>query len=266
MSNHLISIIIPTFNSEITIFKALTSVLEQTFQNYEVIIVDGVSIDRTLEIVKSFNDSRIRILCEKDNGIYDAMNKGLQLAKGEWIYFLGSDDELYGNDILEKVQRVISNTTSSFLYGNVEVSGFVEWSANDKIYDGVFDIRKLVNKNICHQSIFYKRKKIKAQELYFNTEYSICADWDFNLKCWSIEAFQYMPIIVAKFCGGGISSQKKHDSFIDEREFKFLEYFKYPSYVQLRKIFDIEQLKKISTVKKYRAFFLIENWFRKWKS
>ena len=105
----MISIIIATFNSSRTLAKALESVLEQNFNDWECIIVDGKSTDNTLDIIKEFElkDSRFSHVSEKDNGIYDAFNKGWKMAKGEWIYYLGSDDYLTG-DGLKKLASVES--------------------------------------------------------------------------------------------------------------------------------------------------------------
>ncbi len=91
-----VSIIIATYNSEKTIRKALDSVINQRFQDWECIVIDGLSKDNTIAIVKEYaeKDKRIRYISEKDKGIYDAFNKGWRMAKGEWIYYLGSDDWL----------------------------------------------------------------------------------------------------------------------------------------------------------------------------
>src|ERR1700722_16529958 len=104
MSN-LLSIIIPTYNSQNTILTALQSIVKQSFDDFEIIIVDGLSNDDTVTIVKNFQDDRIKIISELDNGIYDAMNKGIDRAKGDWLYFLGSDDRLYNDTVLEDVNK-----------------------------------------------------------------------------------------------------------------------------------------------------------------
>ena len=86
-----VSVIIPTYNSEKTIEKALLSVLIQTYCNVECLVIDGSSKDKTIDIVQKFED-KIVFISEKDNGIYHAMNKGIELSSGEWLLFLGSDD------------------------------------------------------------------------------------------------------------------------------------------------------------------------------
>jgi len=98
--NPFFSIIIPTYNSSATISVALNSIIKQSYQNFEVIIVDGLSNDNTISIISQFQDDRIKIFSEKDKGVYDAMNKGINYANGKWIYFMGSDDYFYDNTIL----------------------------------------------------------------------------------------------------------------------------------------------------------------------
>ena len=90
----MVSIIIATYNSEKTLRRALDSVLNQTYQDWECIVVDGASKDNTIEIVKEYvsKDTRFRYVSEPDHGIYDAFNKGWKMAKGEWVMYLGSDD------------------------------------------------------------------------------------------------------------------------------------------------------------------------------
>src|SRR5688500_6210639 len=115
------SIIIPTLNSEAHIKRCLESVLNQSFPNFEILIMDGLSVDRTLSIVKQENDARITTYSEKDLGIYDAMNKGITLANGKWLYFLGSDDVLYDNDVFQDVVQLLEKTNCNVLYGDIEM-------------------------------------------------------------------------------------------------------------------------------------------------
>ena len=103
MKEPVVSIIIATFNADKTIGRALLSVENQSFQEWECIVVDGFSQDNTMDIVRGYasQNERIRFLSEKDKGIYDAFNKGWRIAKGEWIYYLGSDDWLTKNSFTQ---------------------------------------------------------------------------------------------------------------------------------------------------------------------
>ena len=111
MGNTFFTIITPCFNSEKTIEKTLQSVLNQTYQNFEYIIIDGGSTDDTLSIIESYKEKfaeKLTVVSEKDNGIYDAMNKGIQLAKGELVGIVNSDD-FYETDALENIVNEYQN-------------------------------------------------------------------------------------------------------------------------------------------------------------
>ena len=214
----LFSIIIPTFNSALTIKECIKSLQNQTFSDFEVLIMDGISNDKTLDIIKAYNDKRIHIYSEKDSGIYDAMNKGIDKVRGEWIYFIGSDDKLYDSTVLETIFRNIQKTKRKVIYGNVEIVGDSGWAKNGEIYDGSFDLDKLLRKNICHQAIFY-HKSVFQKIGYFNPSYVICADYDFNLKCYASYQFLYLDLIIAKFTGGNTSFINKN---LDEKDSRFI--------------------------------------------
>ena len=161
-----ISIIIPTFNSAKTLAVCLDSILKQSFTDFEVLIMDGLSTDNTLEIAKSYDDIRLIISSEKDNGIYDAMNKGITQSKGEWIYFLGSDDRLFNKNVFSEVYEIQKKGNSKIIYGNVLIEGQAGWAKNGQIYDGEFSLSKLIERNICHQAIFYKKEVFDKLGLY----------------------------------------------------------------------------------------------------
>ncbi len=223
MTNPFFSIIIPTFNSEKTIYRCLESILSQSFSNFEVLIIDGESSDETISIAKFFKDAPIKIFSEKDTGIYDAMNKGIRFAKGKWLYFLGANDELFNEYVLQNVANKIRDTDAEFIYGNVRIIGRVP-EINEGIYDGMFDIKKLFKKNICHQSIFYA-ETVFDKVGFFNTNYVIRADWDLNHRCFANLKVEYIAEIIAKFEWGGLSSTGGTDKYEIENIFKLKSYY-----------------------------------------
>ena len=194
-----LSIIIPTYNSATVLPKALDSIVGQTFGDWEVLIMDGVSTDDTLKVAQSYNDSRIRINSEPDKGIYDAMNKGIGKARGEWLYFLGSDDWLLNDNVLHDV---FAQDTDSYdvVYGEVEAPHLAsnhsgEWTL------------QTIDRNRCHQAILYRRQVIRRLGGY-NTKYKIWADYDLNLK-WFFDRKvkkKHIPTIIAHYAEGGYSS------------------------------------------------------------
>jgi glycosyltransferase involved in cell wall biosynthesis len=203
----MVSVIIPTYNSSQTIKACLDSVLLQTFTDFEVLVMDGLSTDNTVELVKAYNDSRIRICSEKDAGVYDAMNKGVDKATGEWLYFLGSDDCLYDKEVLRKISKHILEAKGKnirIVYGNVLIDGATAWAKDKQIYDGYYSLNKLLAQNISHQAMFYHCSVF--ENLRYNTDYKICADWNIAICCFSRYRFCYMDEIVAIFKAGGYSS------------------------------------------------------------
>lgn len=113
------SVIIVTLNAEHTISVALNSVLNQTLEDIEVIIVDGASTDRTLELIRHFNDPRVKIISEKDDGIYFAMNKGINFSRGEFIHFLNADDFFANDDVLLPVYNLFVETEACVIYSDI---------------------------------------------------------------------------------------------------------------------------------------------------
>lgn len=218
-----ISIVTPTYNAEKDIEDCILSVAGQSYQNKEHLIIDGQSTDRSLEIIAKYAEKypHIRYISEKDDGIYDAMNKGIDLAEGEWVYFLGADDVFYNDTVLEEIFTDESIDAFDVVYGNVL------WGDTGNIYDGKFSLLKLMDRNICHQAIFYKHT-IFGSLGRFDTQYVIWADWIFNIKCFSSEEVRnkYIDIIVAKFVFGGHSSKLIEDAkFLADKEHLFSKYF-----------------------------------------
>lgn len=217
--NPLITIIMPTYNAAATLKVALKSIIYQTFQNIEVLIIDGLSGDETIEIARKYQIEfpQIKIISEADKGIYDAMNKGIDLAKGEWVYFLGSDDSIYESTTLEQIFNNGQIEKLDVIYGNVHSSCF------NGIYDGEFTYSKLAIKNICHQAIFFRKTIFKKTEK-FNTKYKVLADWDHNIKWFfsSKISKSYTNQIIANFGEGGVSSKFKDEVFEKDKSFKIV--------------------------------------------
>jgi glycosyltransferase involved in cell wall biosynthesis len=205
MRSPLISIITPTFNSGTKIAATVASVLSQKKGLYEFLVIDGGSTDGTLAHVYAQGPA-LHVLSEPDDGIYDAMNKGIRLTSGEFIYFIGAGDRLLPA-VLEAVAAEIGRlplqgetAQATLLYGNVN------WSIFSRPYDGPFNRFKLIRRNICHQAIFYQRSVFERLGLY-NTKYRALADWEFNIRCFNDEGVRklYIPFTIADYEGDGLS-------------------------------------------------------------
>lgn len=226
----LFSVIIPTFNAKSFINRAIDSVLRQRHVNFEILVLDGLSDDGTVAVLEKYQDSRLKFISEKDFGIYDAMNKGIDRASGEWLYFLGGDDMLHDDCVLSDVARFINfyGKSAEVVYGNVQIIGCNHWANDGDIYDGKFDLQKILKKNLCHQGIFYRTDFIRNKIGYYNLKYTLCADWDFNLRCWARTTFLHIERIIADFKAGGESTKNSSDvSFSADYLKNILSYFNF---------------------------------------
>jgi glycosyltransferase involved in cell wall biosynthesis len=222
-----ISVIIPTYNAGKTIYKCLSTLLQQSFEDFEILIQDGGSTDNTLELVSSFNDKRIRFLSENDKGVYDAMNKAVSRSKGKWLYFLGSDDTLFSNRIFDIISGSLRESLGEVLYGDVKLlgnGGVIVGDANG-IYRGITPAWELIFDNICHQAIFYKSSIFKEDGFMYELKYNVQADHILNIKLASIYSFQYVPIVIANFQHGGMSTQIMDSYFSKDISNILLEYY-----------------------------------------
>lgn len=192
----LITVVTVVFNGEATLEQTIQSVVNQTYDNVEYIVVDGNSTDKTLEIIKKYEDEIDYWQSEPDKGIYDAMNKGIGLANGEWMIFIGADDLLFSPFVLKAFVKNVGNFDSNY-YGDAF------FSYHRYIHDYKFSKLRLCMENICHQAIFYCKKDYKKN--FFNLKYKIYADWAYNITLWNKNNFAYIPIMVSIFNESGSS-------------------------------------------------------------
>lgn len=212
------SIIVPTLNTAATLHVCLESAASQTYRDFELVLVDGASTDETLDIANSFAGdlgTRLVVHSGPDQNVYDAMNRGVGMATGAWVLFLGSDDTLYEADTLAKVAAFIDDHEhSDLVYGDVIMRSVGSRHA------GAFDLdRLLFENNICHQSIFYRRELFTGIGPY-NLRYEVWADWDFNIRCFSNPALvtRYMDIVVASYNDmTGLSARARTDKEFRKR-------------------------------------------------
>lgn len=202
MSNPLISVITVSFNSAQTIAKTLDSLKEQTCRDFESIVIDGNSTDGTQDIVQSFDDLVRQFVSEPDKGIYDAMNKGIDLATGRYISFLNSDDR-YPNHTIQTILDI--NSDRDILYGNM----IKERKLNGKIYTRKVkpDLSSMEQTmSVFHPSIFVRRELFN-QLGKFSLKYSLAADYHWVLKAYLQGIrFEYIDSPLAIFSVGGVSN------------------------------------------------------------
>jgi glycosyltransferase involved in cell wall biosynthesis len=223
----LVSIITAVYNGNATLDKTIKSVINQDYSQIEYLIIDGGSNDGTIETLKNFDDSIDYWVSEPDKGVYDAFNKGIDLANGEWLYFIGASDSFIDNHVL---QRIFSKTyKSKLLYGDVM------WGETGIVYDGKFDKIKLYNQNICQQAIFYNRELFHTIGK-FDLRYPLAADWVFNIRAFAVKVScpAYINTKVANYSLEGMSTNVWDQVFLSERDYLFKKYFGYYIYSRSR--------------------------------
>lgn len=206
MEHKLVSIITVCFNSEKTIEQTIRSVLEQTYPWIEYIVVDGKSDDTTLEIVKRYEErfqGRMRWISEKDSGIYEAMNKGIRLAKGEVIGMINSDD-YYEKDAVEKIVTHMSEEPYQILYGFTRT---LRNEIMDNIYISSPDFLRM--RPMSHPACFVT-KDVYAKYGMYDEQYKFVADYDFLLRMKDY-GISFVPVyaIIANFRIGGASTGRR---------------------------------------------------------
>ena len=172
-----ITVVTVVFNGRDFIEKTIQSVIKQTYHNIEYILIDGGSTDGTLDIIKKYEDKIDYWISEPDDGIYDAMNKGIANATGDWIYFINAGDSLYSVKTLENLKLDSLRSATDILYGNFNIIDSQTGLGTFHNMQEIIDINFLLKSNICHQAMIY-RTKLFANFKGYEAMYQICADYD----------------------------------------------------------------------------------------
>jgi len=208
-----LSVITVVYNNVRDIERTMLSVLTQTYQDVEYIIVDGLSTDGTLRIINRYRNLLAKVISEKDEGIYDAMNKGLAAAKGDYVLFMNSGDEFYDNDTVEKVFATARG--ADIYYGETEMINEEGESLGRRRHETPqqFTWESFrYGMNVSHQAIYVKRSLAEA----YDRRYALSADID-----WIIRVAMKAHIIVnvkqyvAKYLVGGMSKAKHRQSLME---------------------------------------------------
>lgn len=182
----LISIITVCYNAAGILEKTLHSAINQTYKNFELVIVDGNSKDNTVKVAQKFNQYIGSLISEPDNGIYDAMNKGIKFAKGQWLYFLNAGDAFYSNNILEKIFGSNSYNNIWLIYGKVETKN--EPTGINYVTGEPVTIKDFYKRYpICHQATFTHKDAFKNIG-FFNTQYKLAADTEWFTRLFLAQA------------------------------------------------------------------------------
>lgn len=207
-----ISIITATYNSAQTLSDTIESVLNQTYQNIEYIIVDGVSSDNTLDIARSYQKEfggRMRIVSEPDKGIYDALNKGIALATGDVIGFIHADDLLAKSVIVDDIANAFGEINCKILYGDLHYVNHENTKVIRNWKSGLYSKRQLKLGWMPPHPTLYVRRDLYQKIGTFNTQYRISADYDFMLRALNYideKDVVYLPKVMVNMRVGGVSN------------------------------------------------------------
>ena len=202
----------------------MESVKEQTWQDFEHIVVDGNSTDGSLELIKSYSYPALSYLSEPDSGIYNAMNKGIARAQGKYLLFLNSGDYLENNDVLNNIKSCFESNTS-IISGNIIFNK--EGETRLRKHPEHMTFSYLVGNAISHPSTFIKSELFQTYGSY-NEEYKIVSDWAFFLKVLGLnnESYSNLDQTISVFDASGISSKaENHKRIYEERNEVLKTYF-----------------------------------------
>jgi glycosyltransferase involved in cell wall biosynthesis len=218
-----VSIITATYNSAESIKSSVNSVLNQNYNDIEHLIIDGKSSDNTLLIIKDLvnNSDEVQLFIEEDKGIYDALNKGVNLSNGDVIGFVHSDDLLASPLIVSEIVEKIIKENLDGVYGNLNyvqklnVNKIVrKWQSNNFDYD-------LLKKGwMPAHPTFFLKKSVYEKHGLFNLNYSISADYDFMMRVLSDKSlkFGYLPKVITKMRVGGESNRSLKNIILKTKE------------------------------------------------
>lgn len=226
----LVTIITAVYDGHATLEETIKSVIGQFYTNFEYLVIDGGSTDGTIELLAKYDDAIDYWVSEPDNGVYDAFNKGIDLARGEWLIFLGSDDTFVDHTVISKVFS--KDYQSKMLYGNVV------WGNSARIYDGKFSKTKLYYDNICQQSIFYHKDLFKMLGK-FDLKYRLLADWVLNLRAFADKRINptYIDTIISVYSIDGMSMTDEDHCFAVDRPALIREIFGFCHFVNFTWIY-----------------------------
>ena len=219
------SIITVCRNSGQTIERTIKSVINQSHANYEYVVVDGQSTDNTTAIIDQYRENIARFISEKDEGLYDAMNKGIALARGEFVVFLNADDYFFDGKVLERIEEVIRSAPPAIdvYYGHVLV--FDDASCKgDVSRTAIVNRFSLYRGPIPHQATIYDKDAFRKNGL-FDVCYSVVADYE-----WAVRAlvrnhlrFHYFDGLVAVWNRGGVSTRDQMGQIIKAEKKRVIE-------------------------------------------
>ncbi|WP_445666630.1 glycosyltransferase family 2 protein [Fodinibius sp. AD559] len=216
-----VSIITPCYNSEATIIESVQSVQDQSYDNIEHIIIDGNSEDETLEVLHNYRAGIDKLISENDEGIYNAINKGILRATGDIIGILNADDKYISNDVIEMVVASFKKEETSAVYGDLQ---YLDSNADKLLRNweaGPFALKKFENGWMPPHPTLFVRSELYEEYGLYNEEFDIAADYELILRfLYKNEVpVSYIPEVLVQMRSGGVSNdglKSRIQAFIED--------------------------------------------------
>lgn len=218
-----ISIITPTYNSMKTISRTIDSIISQDYKDIECIVIDGDSSDGTKDIVLGYkNKLDIKLISEKDGGIYDAMNKGVRVATGDIVGILNSDDFFEDSSVISDIIQVLKDEKLDATYGDISYFGDDINRITRVWKTGEYKESNLDNGWIIPHPTLFVRKSVYENCGYFNTNFKIAGDYEFILRILKIYKIniKYIPRVLVRMYNGGRSGSSLNQRINGWKELK----------------------------------------------
>lgn len=249
-----ISIITINYNEKDGLKRTIESVVNQTYVDFEYIIIDGDSSDGSKEIIDEYKNRIAYAVSEPDSGIYNAMNKGILAAKGDYLLFMNSGDCFFKNDTLELATQLIDGTHGIYygdlIYYNKKKKKFDNWVFPKTLTLGFF-----IEHSLPHQGSFIKKSLFDSISLY-NENLKIASDWEFFIIAICVERVPYKHInmVISEYDFTGISSNPDNYELVyAEKQQTFIKYFSMmiDDYKSIKEL-DSERIQNILYIKRFR--------------
>ncbi|WP_396166211.1 glycosyltransferase family 2 protein [Flavobacterium sp.] len=242
------SIITISFNRKATIAKAIESVLSQDYKNIQYIVIDGNSTDGTKEIINTYSDKISILISENDNGLYEALNKGMRLATGDLIGIMHSDDEFYDTTVVSQIAAAFQkNPNTNGFYGNgIYVSNDQQKNIIRDRICGEYSDKKIISGWLPLHTSVYLKKNVMEKYGYYNEEFKIASDTELLLRYLHHHKLEltYLNIYFVKMRMGGLSTDYNNFFKVLLEDYRIYKKFGLPAY-------KIVFYKKILTLKQY---------------
>jgi glycosyltransferase involved in cell wall biosynthesis len=254
-----ISIITVNYNNKTGLDKTIQSVLNQSYSNIEYIVIDGDSTDGSKDILTHYKDQISHTVSEPDLGIYNAMNKGIMAASGDYLLFLNSGDNLIDNLVIEKA--ISCGMKEDLVYGDIVYVNGEE--TRDWIAADVLSFQTFYEHTIPHPATFIKRGLFNLVGLY-SEEYKIVSDWEFFLMaiCRYNCSYKHINLMISQFYLDGISGDpNNYKKLLVERETILKKHF--PYFIEDYEAHEStkDQLRKVRKYIRLKSF--VKRWFKK---